>query len=379
MRGFRIRVGRGFTPRLAGREGPSYGRRAAGAVVAAAIVSLTAIIGIAQDPPAALNGSYKVPRTADGHPDLQGYWTNLTYTPFERPRALANKPFYTEQEAMEAFKKAVADTTDQIVHYVNSDFGATPVQTGARPNRRTSLVIDPPDGRVPTLTPEAEKRRAARAAADKSRGPLAQTWQDDRGTAWCVFHDRAVPAVVAPYGSNYHIVQSRDWIVLTYEWNTEHRIIPLDGRPHATASVRTYAGDSRGRWEGDTLVVETTNFSPNRNFYGSDGTFTLVERFTRTADDTIVHTYTVSDPSTWTRPWTVELPMHRINGPMLEYACNENNQDGFATLKNARAQEEGRLAPMDAVKRGDAKATITDREEQGAAKVLGGDTQDGNK
>ena len=378
MRGFRTRVGRGFTPRLAGREGPSYGRRAAGAVVAAAIVSLTAIIGIAQDPPAALNGSYKVPRTTDGHPDLQGYWTNLTYTPFERPRALANKPFYTEQEAMEAFKKAVADTTDQIVHYVNSDFGATPVQTGARPNRRTSLVIDPPDGRVPTLTPEAEKRRAARAAEDKSRGPLAQTWQDDRGTVWCVFHDRAVPAVVAPYGSNYHIVQSRDWIVLTYEWNTEHRIIPLDGRPHAPASVRTYAGDSRGRWEGDTLVVETTNFSPNRNFYGSDGTFTLVERFTRTADDTIVHTYTVSDPSTWTRPWTVELPMHRINGPMLEYACNENNQDGFATLKNARAQEEGRLAPMDAVKRGDAKATITDREEQGAAKVLG-DTQDGNK
>ena len=220
---------------------------------------------------AATNGSYKVPRTADGHPDLQGYWTNLTYTPFERPRALASKPFYTEQEAIEAFKKAVADTTDQIVHYVNTDFGATPVQTGARPNLRTSLVIDPPDGRVPALTPEAEKREAARVAADKGRGPLAQTWKDDRGTVWCVFHDRAVPAVVAPYGSNYHIVQSRDWVVLTYEWNTEHRIIPLDGRRHAPSSVRTYAGDSRGRWEGDTLVVETTNFSPSRNFYGSEG------------------------------------------------------------------------------------------------------------
>ena len=356
------------------------GRRTTGAVVATVIAVFTALTGVAQERSSGVaNGAYKVPRTPDGQPDLQGYWSNLTYTPLERPRALADKALYTERESIEAFNKAVADTTDQIVHYVNSDFGATPVQTGARPNRRTSLVIDPADGRIPPLTPDAAKRQAVRLAADKGRGPLAQTWRDDRGTVWCVFHDRAVPSVVAPYGSNYHIVQSRDWIVLTYEWNTEHRIIPLDGRPHAPDSVRSYAGDSRGRWEGDTLVVETTNFNVNRNFFGSDGTFKLVERFTRTADDTIVHTYTVEDPSTWTRPWTVELPMHVIKGPMLEYACNENNQDGFATLKNARAQEEGRLAPMDAIKRGDAKATITKREEQGAAKVLGGDAQDEKK
>jgi hypothetical protein len=164
-------------------------------------------------------------------------------------------------------------------------------------------------------------------------------------------------------------VQSRD--CLTYEWNTEPRIIPLDGRPHRPASIRSYAGDSRGRWDGDTLVVETTNFTSKRNFLGSQGTFTLVERFTRTAADTIVHTYTVTDPQTWARPWTVELPMYRINGPMLEYACNENNQDGFATLKNARAQEQGLLAPPDAMKRGDAKAAIADRAEEGAAKVIG--------
>jgi hypothetical protein len=336
-------------------------------------------VGVAQDRPPTTNGAYKVPRTPDGQPDLQGYWTNLTYTPLERPRALANKPFYTEEEAIDAFNKAVADSSEPIVHYTRSDFGATPVQTGARPNRRTSLVVDPADGRIPPLMPAAEKREAARIAAQKGRGPLAQTWRDDRGTAWCVFHDRAVPSVVAPYGSNYHIVQSRDWIVITYEWNTEHRIIPLDGRPHVPAAVRTYAGDSRGRFEGDTLVVETTNFSPNRNFFGSEGTFTLVERFTRTADDTIAHTYTVTDASTWTAPWTVELPMHRINGPMLEYACNENNQDGFATLKNARAQEEGRLAPMDTVKSGDPKAAIAEREKQGAATVLGSDRQDEQK
>ena len=326
------------------------------ALVAALLVSSVLSVGAQGQ-----SSSYKVPRTPDGQPDLQGYWTNLTYTPFERPKALANKPLYTEQEAIDAFNKAVAGTQDQIVHYVNSDFGATPVQTGARPNRRTSLVINPPDGRLPPLTPDAEKRVAARQAAERARGPLALNWRDDRGTVWCVFHDRAVPSTVAPYGSNYDIVQSRDWVVLTYEWNTEHRIIPLDGRPHGPASVRTYAGDSRGRWEGDTLVVETTNFSPKRNFFGSEGTFTLVERFTRMSADTITHTYTVTDPATWTRPWTVELPMYRINGPMLEYACNENNVDIFVTLKNARAQEQGKLAPPNSIKQGDAKATIIER------------------
>jgi hypothetical protein len=217
-------------------------------------------------------------------------------------------------------------------------------------------------------------------AADKARGPLVQTWRDDRGSVWCVFHDRAVPAVPAPYGSIYHVVQSKDWIVMTYEWNSERRLIALDGRPHPPASVRSHAGSSRGRWEGDTLVVETKNFTPRRTFLGSPGTpppthaspeLTLVERFTRTADDTIVHTYTVTDPATWTRPWTVELPMYRVTGPMLEYACNENNQDGFATLKNARAQEEGKLPAMDAIKRGDAKAAITEQQDKGAATVIG--------
>ena len=189
---------------------------------------------------------YRAPRTPDGQPDLQGFWTNLTYTPFERPRELANKPFYTEQEAIDFFNRSIAGSQDQIVHYVNGDFGATPVQTGARPNRRTSLVIDPADGRIPPLTPEAQKRQQARLAADKARGPLAQTWRDDRGTVWCVFHDRAVPAIVAPYGSNYHIVQSKDWIVMTYEWNTERRVIRAR-RPSARARVGPHLRRRRAR------------------------------------------------------------------------------------------------------------------------------------
>ena len=348
-------------------------------LVAAFLVCSALGVAAQQRPSVTSAGTYKVPRTPDGQPDLQGFWTNLTYTPFERPRELAAKPFYTEQEAIDAFNRAIADSQDQIVHYVNGDFGATPVQTGARPNLRTSLVIDPPDGRVPPLLPEVQKRDQARMAAEKARGPLPLTWRDERGTAWCVFHDRAIPAVVAPYGSNYHLVQSRDFISLTYEWNTERRIIRLDGRPRGPESMPTYAGDSRGRWEGDTLVVETMNFTPRRSFLGSPGTppatqgspaLRLVERFTRTADDTIVHTYTVTDPNTWTRPWTVELPMHRIKGPMLEYACNENNQDGFGILKNARAQEEGKLPPPEAMRRGDAKAAIADRADE--AKVIGG-------
>src|SRR5947207_11009210 len=148
----------------------------------ALLIALSTVVVAAQQ-----KAAYKAPRTPDGQPDFQGYWTNLTYTPYERPKELANKPFYTEKEAIEAFNKAVAESQNQAVHYVNTDFGATPVQTGAKPNLRTSLVIDPPDGRIPAMTPEARKRQAARAAAERAGGPLARTWRDDRGTVWCVF------------------------------------------------------------------------------------------------------------------------------------------------------------------------------------------------
>ena len=353
-----------------GMNARSFSQRiAAGCVVV--VAAFSAPFGEAQQRSAA--GTYRAPKTPDGRPDLQGYWTNLTYTPFERPKELAGKALYTEQEAIEAFDKAVKDTftTDQLVHYVQSDFAATPVQTGARPNLHTSIVIDPADGRIPAFTPEARKRVTAKLAAEKARGSLPLTWRDDRGTQWCVFHDRAVPAVPAPYGSIFHIVQSKDFIVMTYEWNSERRVIPLDGRPHNPASVRTYAGDARGRWEGDTLVVETTNFTPKRDFFGSEGTFTLVERFTRVSEDSIEHTLTISDPTTWVSPWTLALPLHRTQGPMLEYACNENNMDAFTVLKNARAQERGELAAPDAMKRGDAKAVIKDASDKGAAEVIG--------
>jgi hypothetical protein len=166
----------------------------------------------------------------------------------------------------------------------------------------------------------------------------------------------------------FQIYQMPGRILFVFEGGAHMwRVVYMDGRKHTPPDKLnpTYLGESIGHWEGDTLVVETINFSPKRNFFGSNGTFTLVDRFTRIADDAIVHTYTVEDPATWTRPWTVELPMHRINGPMLEYACNENNEDIFSALRNARAQEQGKLPPPDTTKNvDDAKARIIEREEK---------------
>jgi hypothetical protein len=335
-------------------------------VLVLAAVALFTTAAAAQQRPAA---QYSAPRMPDGQPDLQGFWTNLTYTPFERPKELGDKAFYTEQEAIDAFNKSAQAslTIDQIVHYAQGDFGATPVQGGAVPNRRTSLVIDPPDGRIPPLTAAGEQQLAAQRAARANLIP--QTWRDDRGANWCVFHEGIIPFVPDPvgYSSNYQIMQSHDWVVIVYEWNQERRVIPLDGRPHVPSTVRSYAGDSRGRWEGDTLVIETTNWkgspNPRRNFAGAESGMTLVERLRRVSDNEIDYTFTVTDPRTWTRPWTAALPMHRIKGPMFEYACNENNVDVFNNLKNSRAQEEGRLAAPTPMRRGDSKGEIEQRVE----------------
>jgi hypothetical protein len=356
----------------------SRGRLIAGYVLVAAGVAVSVLSVVAQERTAGTTQRpYKAPRTADGQPDLQGYWTSLTHTPLERPLALADKPFYTQQEAIDAFNKA-ANPDQELVHFVRSDFGATPAQTGARPNLRTSMIFDPPNGRLPPYTPGAQARLAARRAAQEAKGPnpLPQTWRDDRGSNWCVFMPNGtVPFTPDVYGSNYHIVQARDWIVIVYEWNTERRLIPLDNRPHGPASVRTYTGDSRAHWEGETLVIETVNFSPKRDFRGSPGTFALVERLTRTAEDMIDYTFTVTDPATWTTPWSAAIPMPRIKGPMFEYACNENNQDVFAALKNSRLMEQGKLLPAEAAKRGDPKAVVTERVREGGATVAGADDQ----
>jgi len=285
------------------------------------------------------------PRTPDGQPDLQGFWTNSTYTPLERPRGV-NKEFYTQEEALAAEKKAASQESEQTapgtvedVHYDFSQFGLDRSQSVHTLNLRTSMIVDPVDGRLPSLTAEGQKRAAERAAADKlvGRWDSAQSNQlDDR----CViFLGAGPPMLPASYNANYQIVQTAGYVMILFEMAHDIRVIPLDGRPHPPRGVRQWLGDSRGRWEGDTLVVETTNFNGKNPLNGSSENMRVVERFTRVDANTIQYKFTVEDESTWSRPWTAEMPMKKTVGPLFEHACHEGNYGLYNTLVGARLEE----------------------------------------
>ena len=287
---------------------------------------------------------WHVPRTSWGHADLQGVWSTATITPLERPAELAGKEFFTEQEAAayerETIERENRDrrdggaTTDLARAY--NDFWW---DRGTRvvPTRRTSLVIDPPDGRVPALTAEAQRRQAAIAEARK-RAPADNP--EDRNT-WERCITRGLPTVMLPqpYNNNYEIIQTTDHVVILSEMIHDARIVPLDGRPHAPAHLRFWMGDSVGRWDGDTLVVETTNFTDKINYRGAGEHLRLVERFTRTAPDVLQYRVTIEDPTTFTRPWTIELPARREDGMIFEYACHEGNYALEGILRGHRAEE----------------------------------------
>ena len=285
-------------------------------------------------------------RTPWGDPDLRGVWLLATYTPLQRPRELADKPFYTEAEAMAAFKRAaeVDSTVDTgTVHYDWKEFGMEAWQGGARPNLRTSLIVDPADGRQPPVTAEAEQRLAAATAARRLRDPAAGVRTLNNMATRCILGIYPTPllrggnpgadsaATAAGVTAEAQFFQSPGYMTIVNQSNNDLRIIPLDGRPHLPSHVRRWLGDSRGRWEGNTLVVETTNFKPrppaNQGpfFHGSSDAMQLVERFTRTGPNTMQYTYTVTDPKTYTRPWTVEAPLPRVDGPIYEFACHEQN------------------------------------------------------
>lgn len=276
------------------------------------------------------------PRTPWGDPDLRGYWLSLSYTPLERPAELAGKPFYTEQEALAAFKKAVeedAEVDPRTVHYDWKEYGMDAWQSPVRPNLRTALIVAPPDGRIPPLTPEGKQRvAAARRGNDvRSRGLYER----------CVTGNQGPPRVPGNHDAESQILQVPGYVVLLMQSNSDVRIIPLDGRPHAPSNVRRWLGDSRGRWEGDTLVIETTNFHPEREWRGSAGNLHLIERLTLVDARTIEYTFTVTDPTTWTRPWTAEVPWPRIEPGMYEFACHEQNYGLINVVKGAqiRARE----------------------------------------
>jgi hypothetical protein len=304
--------------------------------------------------------SWSAPRAADGHPDLQGIWTNVTITPLERPSDLAGKEFFTEQEAADYEKLTVQQrnrdvrirgTVADVANAYNDfwwDSGTKVVKT-----RRTSVIIDPPDGRLPALTPERLKQLQARVDAVKKRcerpgcevvnggtpGP-ADGPEDRPLMERCIsFGTAGPPMMPSAYNNNYQLVQSPGFVAIDVEMVHDVRMIPIDGSPHLPSGVRQWMGDSRGRWEGDTLVVDTTNFTDQTTFRGSDQNLHLIERFTRTAPDVLLYRFTVDDPTAFTKPWTGEIPMVRAEGPLYEYACHEGNTGLAGILGSARADE----------------------------------------
>ena len=316
-------------------------------VVGALAVWLLPAASIGQVGPAAPKpqAGWTPPRMADGHPDLQGIWTNSTLTPLERPRELGDKAFFTEQEAAEYEKLARernnADRRDNnaeadlAIGYNDAwwDRGTRIVST-----RRTSVVVDPPDGRIPALTPEAQRKAALRAEARALRpsdGPEDRTLADR-----CIVRANTGPPMLpAGYNNNYQIFQTPEQVVVLIEMIHDARVIPLTKRPPLSGSIRQWLGDSRGRWEGDTLVVETTNFTDRTNFRGSGEHLRVIERFTRVAEDTLLYRFTVDDPHSFTRPWSGEIPMKKTEGPVFEYACHEGNYSMENILSAERLEE----------------------------------------
>jgi hypothetical protein len=293
--------------------------------------------------------SYAPAKTPWGDPDIQGTFTNATITPFERPAEFAGRDFLTEKEAVELERRTAASRVDVPPREGDTgtynqfwfDRGSKVVATF-----RTSLVIDPPDGKIPPLTDTAQKLIAERATARQDRAfdgpenrPLAERclWWASTGP----------PIIPTGYNNTYQIAQAPGVVMILAEMIHDARIVPLDGRPHLPQNVRQWLGDSRGHWEGNTLVVETTNFNdqtklefgrpPFGSTRGIGENARLIERFTRTAPDTVMYEFTIDDPATYTKSWTVQTPWVKTEGRMFEYACQEGNYALTNVLSGARA------------------------------------------
>jgi hypothetical protein len=289
-----------------------------------------------------------VQRTPWGDPDLQGIWSNTTTTPLERLPEASDKTVLTDEE-----RSALAG---KVAERLNQDRAPAPAggvvaynefwyERGTLTNR-TSLITDPPEGKLPPFTPEAQKRWDA-MTAERRRG-AAESWLDRSPYDRCI--TRGMPGTMMPgfYNHNYQIFQAPGYVAIVVEMIHDARIIPIDGRPHLNGSVRQWLGDSRGHWEGNTLVVETTNLNDKvferAAATGFGGNLKLTERFTRVNANTVDYQFTVDDPRTFTRPWTVSAPMSRIEGPLFEYACHEGNYAMPGILGGARAQEKAEAA-----------------------------------
>ena len=281
-------------------------------------------------------GLWNPPLAPDGHVELQGVWENRSATPLERPRQLEGRALLTEPEVAELKARAARIFRDgysdmpagddfflaalaNLERYKRASSTGESLYVEREWDNRTSMIVDPPDGRIPPYTPEGQQRRSAAAVSPPVRS------QDLTNAERCITW--GVPMLRPnPYPNHYQIVQTREHVVLVMEMIHEARVIPLDGRPHLPPDVRTWNGDSRGRWEGNTLVVDTANFSAKTNFIGSAENLHLVERFTRVAPDEIRYEVTVDDRSTWIRPWTAVVRLKESHDRIYEFACHEGNQ-----------------------------------------------------
>ncbi len=317
-----------------------------------------------------------VPRGSDGHPLIEGIWNSASLTPLQRPAGLGTKEFYTETEAAAYEKKRVAELNrDRRDGSPEADVGRSYNElfydrgTKLAPNRRTSLIVDPPDGRIPPMTPAAQARLKADEAyfaAHPADGPEDRPLPD----RCLMFSQSGPPMIPGNYNNNYQIVQTPDSLVILAEMGNQVRVIALDGRPPLPAGIQEWEGEPRGHWEGDTLVVETSNFRFNeRSRFGvqydsglTDQNLRITERFTRTGPEAITYRATVSDPTVYTRPWTFEVVMQRAEGPLYEYACHEGNYGLEDVLKGARAQEKA-AAPRDANPESGFRLPLPKREE----------------
>ena len=334
-----------------------------GLTILIAVVLLATLPAAGQAPSAAARANrtttakaYTPARTPDGQPDLQGFWTNSTYTPLERPKDVT-KEFYTKEEAAEIVKRAAERESEQTepgtiadVHYDFTQFGLDRNQSKFAENLRTSLIVDPPNGRIPPLTAEGQKRAAERAEAAKRVGRWDSAQSNDLDDRCLIMVGAGPPMLNTGYNSNYQIVQAPGYVMILVEMIHDVRIIPLDGRPHVSQNIRQWMGDARGHWEGDTLVVETTNFNGKNPLRGSSENMRVMERFTRVDADTILYKFSVADESTWTRTWSAELPMKNTVGPLFEHACHEGNYGLYNTLVGARLEE--KRAAEEAAKKG---------------------------
>jgi hypothetical protein len=314
-----------------------------------ALLLAVSIPAASQGPPssAALDpeASWTPPRTSWGDPDLTGNFTNKDETaPLERPVEFGLRAYLTAEEYAERDQRAREQHERRQL--TSADTGSTSINPGGEwlefraASRRTSLIVDPPDGRLPPQTADAQLRAEARRLARAGRGP-ADSFTDRSLYDRCI--SRGLPGSMVPviYGNSYRIVQAPGFVAISYEMIHETRVIPLDGRPHIDGSIRGYMGDARGRWEGDTLVVETTHFHPEMSFRGSNpDTMRLTERFTPVSPDAIEWRVTVDDPATWERPWTFAMHLTRDDSEaIMEYACHEGNLAMANILSGHRADE----------------------------------------